>query len=123
MLTLDEVDGCIHVECKKQRNGPKFEPFRLKLVPHVGGGCVLQLLADSPASDALTTAQSKALTVLREIAVTDGVTKTEWKTACNLPERTFFNATGVLEKRGYVVKTGSRFRVGAGRLTAIRRWQ
>jgi RecA-family ATPase len=33
MISLTQVDDAIHVESSKQRNGPPFPPFALKLVP------------------------------------------------------------------------------------------
>ncbi len=82
MVSLTQVDDAIHVESSKQRNGPPFAPFALKLVPLAEGGCVLRAAADVLPLDGLTQQQQKALDVLRETFLADGATKSEWQRAC-----------------------------------------
>jgi hypothetical protein len=114
MISVTPVDDVIHVECSKQRNASPFSPMVLKLVPLPEGGCVLRLASDVLPVEGLTTLQSKALDVLRDIATADGLTKGEWQRACqDVPERSFHRAAKMLEQRGYVSHVGSHFRVSA----------
>jgi hypothetical protein len=114
MISITPVDDALHVECSKQRNGPLFEPFTLKLVPLPEGGCVLRPAGDVLSSSALTPMQAKVIAVLRETFSSDGATKSEWQRACqDVPERTFHRVAKVLVERGHVRLVGSHFRVAA----------
>jgi hypothetical protein len=112
MVSLTAVDDAIHVESSKQRNGPPFKPFTLKLVPLADGGCVLRSASDVLPGKGITTQQQKLLDVLRESFLSAGATKSEWQRSCqDVPERTFHRAAKVLVEKGYVKQTGSHFRV------------
>lgn len=113
MISLTPVDDVVHVESSKQRNGPPFPTIQLRLVPGVGGhGVVFRLAADVISDGSLTTAQAKALGVLRDTFGPEGASKSEWQRACpDIADRTFFRATKVLDEQGYVQQVGPRFRV------------
>jgi hypothetical protein len=113
MLSLTPVDDAIHVECSKQRNGPLFEPFTLKLVPVAGGtGCTLRLASEVLQTADLSPMQAKALAILRDNFGTDGATKSEWqRSTSDIPERTFYRVAKVLAERSHVKQVGSHFRV------------
>lgn len=113
MVSLTPVDDLVHVECSKQRNGPPFAPFSLKLVPVPdAAGCVLRLANEVLPSSALTVTQRKALVTLRENFGTDGATKTEWQRACqDVAERSFHRASKLLLDAALVQRVGSQYRV------------
>ena len=116
MISLASVDDAIHVESSKQRNGPPFAPFTLKLVPLPDGGCVLRPARDVIAGKGLTQQQQKALDVLRDSFTAEaGATKSEWQRSCqDVPERTFHRVTKILIERGHVRQSGSHFRIVEG---------
>jgi hypothetical protein len=113
LLMLEPVDDVVHVRCEKQRNGPHFETLTLKPVPVDGGGIVLRLASEVLPSTALSAQQLQVLAALRDIAGSDGQTKTAWRAACaGVTERSFYKVANVLEEKGYVVKIGTHFRIG-----------
>lgn len=116
MISLTSVDDAIHVESSKQRNGPPFAPFTLKLVPLPDGGCVLRAAKDVITGKGLTQQQQKALDVLRESFTAEaGATKSEWQRSCqDVPERTFHRVTKLLVERGHVRQVGSHYRLVDG---------
>lgn len=110
MIMLDPVDDVVHVRCEKMRNGPFFETLTLKPVPLDGGGLVLRLASDVLPSTSLTSLQTQVLDALRDVAGSDGASKTTWRTACAaVPERSFYKVASVLEERGHVIKRGAYF--------------
>lgn len=115
MICLTPVDDVVHVESSKQRNGPPFPTFPLRLTAGPDGeGVVFRHAADVLPDDTLTTAQAKALSILRDTFGRDGASKSEWQRTCpDIPERTFHRAAKVLEDRGHVQQVGTRFRVTA----------
>ena|SRR5436190_2141029 len=115
MISVTQVDDVILVECSKQRNGPPFAPVTLKPVPLPDGGITLRLASQVLQSSGLTTAQTKALAVLRDTFTADGATKAEWQRACHdVAERTFHRAAKILLERRHITMNGSHFRVAAG---------
>jgi hypothetical protein len=116
MIMLEPVDDVVHVRCEKMRNGPMFDTLTLKATAVEGGGVVLRLASDVLPSVELTPLQTQVLAALRDIAGTEGQSKSAWRAACGaVPERAFYKVANVLEERGYVVKIGAHFRVGTKR--------
>jgi hypothetical protein len=112
MIAMTPVDDVIHVECSKQRNAAPFERLTLQLTPMPDGdGCILRRADDVIQGAALSPAQLKALSVLRETFGADGASKTEWQRSCaDLNERTFYRACKVLAERGFTKAFGSHWR-------------
>lgn len=114
MISLTPTDDLIHVECSKQRNAAPFEKLLLKIVPASDGqGCVMRLASDVLPSAALTHAETKVLSVLRDtFQSATGATKTEWRGSCqDIPERTFYYVAKKLVEKGLVKPIGTHFRV------------
>jgi len=119
MLSLTAVDDALELECTKQRNGAAFKTQKLRLVVMPEGGCVLRPAAAVAASATLTSAQIKALSVLRESFLAEGATKTEWQRSLpDMQERTFYRASKALVEAGFVEHYGAKFRLTATRSEA-----
>ncbi len=110
MISLAPVDDTIEVDCSKQRNGPPFPRFHLRLRPQPAGGCILVPATSGHIDGPLTTGQRKALDTLRQSFGHGGATKTEWAKACpDIADRTFYRIAENLQARGRVQQRGARF--------------
>ena len=111
MLHLTAADDLLTLTCEKQKDAAPFDPIAIKLVPVPDGtGCIVRLASDMLPSRTLTQAESRALTALQTLFLSDGATATEWQRAIpEIQERTFFRAKKRLVDYGYVKQSGTRF--------------
>jgi hypothetical protein len=110
MIQVTATDDYVTVECSKQRNGPMFEPIKLKLVTLDGApGMVFRPFADVLPSAKPSPLQAKLLTVLTD-APADGLTNAAWKASTpDVQERSFYRAVARLEQLGCVRKNGTYY--------------
>jgi RecA-family ATPase len=102
LALIDEGDS-LKLVCDKQKDGPRFEPLKVRLVPVLEGAtCVVD-------TGTLTEAQVKAFETLRDIFGQDGATAAEWRGAASLSDRTFYRARKELIDRGRVVVKKGRY--------------
>jgi hypothetical protein len=115
MVFMSRTDDAATVSCSKQKDGEKFLPFTVELMPAVPGLPARVLRAcDSAASDGtgprLTEAQQRALDVLLDLGP-DGATSTAWLRAYGGSKSTFYRVRTMLVRLGRVAEAGDRFRV------------
>lgn len=122
MIALETVDDVIRVECNKQRNGPVFKSFDLRIVP-LGKSVVVRAAQDVfvPA-EKLSEHQWRALIALRDTFSSEGATSGQWlrvSTSTGMSEATFYRASKHLESLRYVSKVGQTFRISTDGLKAL----
>ena len=111
MLSMDNVDDVIRLNCTNQKNAAEFDPISLRLVPtEDGNSCVLREASQITRTAELSPTQARLLAVLRSGATTRGVTSAEWRVmAPEVVESTYYAASKRLVDLGYVIKQGQRF--------------
>jgi hypothetical protein len=115
MIALEPVDDVVRIECNKQRNGPWFPSFEVRVVPREHS-VVLRLAKDVVVpTQTLSEHQRRCLLQLRETFTTEGATKAEWlraATATGMSESTFWRAAKTLEQEHrFVAANGPKFRL------------
>ena len=105
MLKLQAKDKRVLLTCDKVKDAAAFESEWWRLVP-MANSCVL-IGADAPEPEELTPSRLKALRVLHDSAMEDGLSTTAWLNATNLPSSTFYESLKALVEAGYVHKTGT----------------
>jgi hypothetical protein len=116
MMSLKREGRCLTISCEKQKDAPHFEPFTLELV-EVQRSCALVTAQNRDAVTALfpSDPRYKALRILHDSALADGLSTTAWLKASEMKERTFYKARKELVALGYVDAT--RGRGGLNRIT------
>jgi hypothetical protein len=99
-LEARKAGDLVAVVAKRQRNRVGGDAFHLRFVPQGRSG-VLVGAADEWAEGPPDQAR-RMLRVLHEMDEGDGVTSSNWRKTCDIPERTFYRLRGSLVDKGLV---------------------
>ncbi|MDP9202719.1 MAG: helicase RepA family protein [Gemmatimonadota bacterium] len=103
MVSLKREQDRLVVSCEKQKDAPHFDPYNLELV-RVEDSCALVTANDRVAVSLLMPGdpRHKALSILHDASMEDGLSTTAWLKATEMKERTFYNSRKYLIANGYV---------------------
>lgn len=103
MVLLKREDRRLTVTCEKQKEAEHFKPYALELID-VEASCALITAKNSDAVSHLMPGdpRHKALSILHDSSMADGLSTSAWLKATEMKERTFYNARKFLVANGYV---------------------
>jgi hypothetical protein len=104
MLALTQQDGCIVMECAKQKDAPAFNKLELGLLPVADSAVITARSELQLPADAVSDFHRKILWSLRKDFLEEGASATEWQKATGVQERRFYEARTWLYNMGYVTR-------------------
>lgn len=103
MILLKREDDRLTVSCEKMKDAEHFAPYTLELI-RVGESCALVAAKNRDAVSHLIPGdpRHKALSILHDASMEDGLSTTAWLKATEMKERTFYSCRKYLIANGYV---------------------
>lgn len=118
MVSMRPAAAVVRVDCEKQKDGPAFAPFDLRLQV-IGESCVLVTpkIAWEREARELTRQHRQLLDSLSRDFLDDGAPAGQWQKASKVPEASFYRARTDLVAWGYVVTDKPEARARGARYT------
>ncbi len=117
MIVMAASEKGVSATCEKQRNGPPFPPFLMRL-DAVAGACVLVPAVDTDGLGGRPTATEGAANEAKALAVLSGlggarkwVRRPPWRDAAGIPESSFYRVVKRLQDAGLIKTNGREFRM------------
>lgn len=109
MLFVKVDDDRRELRCEKAKDWAPFDPIPFSLLP-VDDSCVVVAgeKAESNGGVTLNRENRVALKSLSDVALPDGATVTQWRTASGMAEGSFYRARKYLVTEGYVAERGQK---------------
>jgi hypothetical protein len=103
MISLKREQSRLTVDCAKMKDSPHFTPYSLELIA-VQESCSLVTAKNHDAVSLLMPGDQRhrALSILHETSMEDGLSTTAWYKASQMPERSFYSCRKFLVANGYV---------------------